>query len=328
MKDPLVSIIILNYNGLNDLKECIDSLYNLSYKNFELILVDNNSQDKSVELIRKNYREVKIIQLDKNYGYSKGNNIGVRQARGKYIVLLNMDTVVDKNWLSELVKVAEQSKNIGIVGSKNYYYDDRTKISFGIGLCNKLGNPKIIGLNKKDNILVNTQTECFFVCGASLLLKRELYEKIELFDPAYFAYYEDVDLCWRAWISSYKVIYAPKSYLYHKIGVSFKDILKKKYWVRKNRLRSILKNYEVKTIVKIMPLVFFEWLMIIFSYLIRRNKLALTYIIIYLKVVFWNIFHIKSLIRNRVLVQAYRKKNDKFLFRLMENLNHIKEKKN
>jgi len=326
MNDPLVSVIVLNYNGLEHLKECFDSLNNLNYKNTEFILIDNNSKDNSVEFIKKNYKKVKIIQLEKNYGFAQGNNIGVSHANGKYIVLLNNDTVVDINWLSELVKVAEQSKYIGIVGSKNYYYNDKTKISFAIGGFDKFGDPKFIGLNEKDNKLLNNQMEVFWICGASLLFRRELYKKINLFDPLYFIYYEDVDFCWRALISGYKVVYAPKSFLYHKIGMAIKDNKIKKYWVRRNKLRTILKNYEIKTIIKILPWIFFQWLLIVLSYLIRRNKLALTYFIIYLKVIFWNIFHVQSLIKNRVLVQAYREKNDNFLFQLMEKLNPLNEK--
>ena len=218
MIEPLVSIVVVNYNGLKDLKLCFDSLYNLNYKNFELIFVDNNSQDNSVDFIRKNYPIVKIIELKKNYGFARGNNIGVAEASGEYIVLLNNDTVVDKNWLTELVKVAEQSNNIGIIGSKNYYYHDKTEIFYAIGTCDKFGNTGNIGHKKRDNVLFNTQMNCFFVCGAALMIKRELYEKINLFDPNYFAYFEDVDLCWRAIISGYDVVYVPKSFIYHKVG--------------------------------------------------------------------------------------------------------------
>lgn len=121
MSEPLVSVVILNYNGLKDLKACYESLHSLNYKNIELIFVDNNSQDGNVEFIRENFNKVKIIRLTKNYGFAKGNNIGVTKSKCKYILLLNNDTVVDRNWVSELVKVAEQSDRIGIIGRKNSF---------------------------------------------------------------------------------------------------------------------------------------------------------------------------------------------------------------
>ncbi|GAI92372.1 unnamed protein product, partial [marine sediment metagenome] len=222
IEEPLVSVIIINYNGLGDLEEFFDSIFNLTYKNVELIIIDNNSQDNSVEIIQKNYPIVKIVELKKNYGFAKGNNLGMPFTKGKYIVLLNMDTVVDKNWLTELVKVAEQSNYIGIIGSKIYYYDNREIIDFAGGSSNIYGKAFHIGMSNKDNEILNKKKTTFYICGASLLIKRELYDKIGLFDPIYFAYFEDVDLCWRAWMIGYKVIFAPKSFLYHKISTSFK----------------------------------------------------------------------------------------------------------
>lgn len=321
MNEPLVSVVVLNYNGLNDLKECLDSLYNLIYKNIELILVDNNSQDESVEFVKKNYNKVKIIQLDKNYGFAQGNNLGIVHTIGDYIVLLNMDTVVDKNWLSELVKVAEKSKKIVIVGSKIYYYDNKKIIDFAGSSCDRYGKTNPIGIKREDSELLNIQTRAFFVCGASLLFKRELYKKINLFDPTYFAYYDDVDFCWRAWISGYEVIYAPKSFIYHKIGRVIKNMWIISYLTERNKFRTLLKNYEIKSLVKILPGYFIKRLKRIYrsknnNTNIPRSRLF----IIYYKSIFWNIIHIRSLIKNRRIVQANRIRKDQFLFQLMKEL--------
>ena len=320
IEEPLVSVIIINYNGFGDLEELFDSLSNLTYKNVELIIVDNNSQDNSVDFIRKNYPIVKIIELKKNYGFAKGNNLGMPFTKGKYIVLLNMDTVVDKNWLTELVKVAEQSNNIGIVGSKNYYYHDKTEIFYAIGTCDKYGNTGNIGNKKRDNVLFDTQMNCFFVCGAALMIKRELYEKINLFDPNYFAYFEDVDLCWRAIISGYDVVYVPKSFIYHKVGQVVKSFYRKRYLLERNKLRTVLKNYELKTLTKIMPKYFMQILSIIFESIFKKQNRSYIIALTYFKVTMWNLIHISSLIRNRIRVQRIRIKDDKFLFVFMENL--------
>ena len=326
MSERLVSIVILNYNGLKDLKECFESLDSMNYKNIELIFVDNNSQDGSVKFVSENYNKVKIIRLKENYGFAKGNNIGVTKSKGEYIILLNNDTVVDKNWGSELVKVAEQSDRIGIIGSKNYFYDDKNEIFYAIGTCDKFGNTQNIGRSKRDNPFLNTLTKCFFVCGASLMIKRELFEKIKLFDPTYFIYYEDVDLCWRAIISGYDVIYAPKSFIYHKVGRVIKDIDRKRFLLERNMLRTMLKNYELRSLVKILPIYFHQKLSIIYKYRFQKNQLSSKLLITLLKVMLWNLFHIKSLIRYRIIVQTNRKRDDKYLFRFMNELNEYVNK--
>jgi len=325
--NPLVSIIILNYNGYADIKECFKSIYNLNYKNFEVILADNNSQDDSVKYVKENYKDVKIIEFDKNYGFAKGNNLAIAYTKGKYIALLNMDTVVDQNWISELVNVAEKSKDIGIVGGKIYQYKNNI-IDFAGSFCDKYGNARHIGILKEDNKLFNKQNKAFYICGASLLLKKELYEKIKLFDPYYFAYYEDVDFCWRAWILGYSVVYVPSSFIYHKVGGVLKDKNKKLYFLERNRLRTILKNYEIKSIFRIFPNYIYIRLEKIFRVRVLKNRFSSQLFIIYLKAFLWNILHIRSLIQNRIFIQSRRKKDDKFLFSLMKELREFANKIN
>ena len=321
MKEPLVSVIILNYKGLNDLKECFDSLNKIMYQNIEIFLVDNNSQDKSVEIIRRRYNKIKILELKNNYGFAKGNNLAMTHVNGKFVVLLNMDTVVDKDWLTELVKVAQSSNKIGIVGSKIYYYDDKKKIDFAGSYTDIYGNITNIGKKKMGCEIYNNQTKAFYICGASLMFKKEVYNKIGLFDPLYFMYYEDVDFCWRAWIYGYDVIYAPKSIIFHKIGHISKDVKIKYYFTEKNRLRTMLKNYELKSLLKILPRYFFLSIRRIFKWnnfipQLRRSDVLITFI----KVIIWNFIHISSIIRIRREIQVDRTRDDKFLFNLIINL--------
>src|SRR3989344_3399710 len=119
------SIIIVNWNGMKFLKNCLDSVYKQTYKNFQVYFVDNGSIDGSSEFVKKNYLKAKIIQLDKNYGFAKPNNIAIKESfkdkEVEYIVCLNNDTIVDKNWLKELVKTARKDKKIGAVGSLALY---------------------------------------------------------------------------------------------------------------------------------------------------------------------------------------------------------------
>ena len=327
MNRPLVSIIVLNYNGRNHLNECFTSLYNINYKNTELILIDNNSTDKSVEFIKEKFKKVKIFKLDRNYGFAQGNNLGLPHTNGKFIVLLNMDTIVDKNWLTELIKVAEQSKKIGIVGGKIYYYDDRKTIDFAGSYTDIYGNIIHIGQKKVGTELYNKQMISFYICGASILFRRELYDKINLFDPFYYMYYEDVDFCWRAWINGYDIIYAPKSIIFHKIKRSANNVKKKYFFTEKNKLRTILKNYELKSLFKILPGYFFLQLRRIFKkkrYIPQLRRFDV--LVINIRVIIWNIIHVYSLIRYRKIIQTNRKRNDKFLFNLIFKLEEIVKK--
>ncbi len=331
MEEPLVSIIIVNYNGYKYLKENLDSLFNLEYKNFEVIFVDNNSQDNSVEFVKENYNKVKIIALDKNYGFAQGNNLAMTKANGKYIILLNPDTCVEKNWLSEIIKVAQVSYKAGIVGCKIFHFDNRDILTFGGSTSDKFGTVSQFGGGLKDKDFFNIQMNAFFITGACLLFKRELYEKIQLFDPTYFMYYEDVDFCWRAWIYGYDVIYSPKPILYH-IRKKFKKKKKIKilnrylFYVERNRLRTILKNYELKNLFKILPIYFLKRLRFIFNTYFSNKKLFYFRFFCLLRAILWNLMHLRSMIKYRKQIQANRKRDDKFIFNLMEDLTNLRKK--
>lgn len=327
MKEPLVSIILSNYNGLVHLKECFDSLSNINYKNVEIIFIDNNSKDRSVEFIRNNYKNVIIIQNKKDYGFSGANNIAASHAKGKHLVLLNIDTIVGKNWLTELVKVAEASDEVGIVVSKQYYYHDRTKINFAGFSSDKYLKHNRIGYNERDHKLYNIQMETFFAAGASVLIKREVYEKIGLFEGIYYAFYEDLDLSWRAWISGYKVIYAPKSFIYHKAGfILGKKNPKKAYLIERNKLRTLLKNYEFKSIQRILPIYFVKRFLLLFRYFSQFSEDFFIKFQAYIKAIMWNLFHVRSLIQNRKFVNSIRIRNDDFIFKLNNKIEHFVKK--
>lgn len=327
IEEPLVSIIIVNYNGYKHLKECFDTLDNLIYNNKEIIFVDNGSIDNSVDFIKEHYKNVKIIKLEKNYGYAIPNNLAAAQARGKYIALLNNDVSVNQFWLSELVKIAESAPTIGIVASKIYYYETPEVINYAGGFFEKFGYSRHICANLKDNEKFNSQRETFFACGAALLIKRTLIDKIGLFDPLYFAYCEDLDLSWRAWIAGYKVIYAPKSFIYHKSSSVLKEFIPRRLFLNeRNRLRTILKNYEIRSLVIVLPIYFKRRLLILkknIFIIINNQNLAIFYFLIYIKTFFWNLYHIHSLIKNRKIIGSYRKIDDKKMFQIFEKTGKI-----
>ncbi len=328
MEEPLVSIIIVNYNGYDYLKENLDSLFNLEYQNFEIIFVDNNSQDNSVEFVKENYAKVKILALDKNYGFAQGNNLAMAKVNGKYIILLNPDTCVEKNWLTEIIKVAQVSHKVGIVGCKMYHFSNRDILGFGGSTSDKFGTVSQFGDRKKDKGFFNIQMKAFFITGACLLFKRELYEKIQLFDPSYFLYYEDVDFCWRAWICGYDVIYSPKPIIYHKADkpIKFEILNRILFYIERNRLRTILKNYELKNLLRILPNYFLKRLRFIFNTYFSNKKLFYFRFFCLLRSILWNLINLRSMIKYRIKIQANRKRDDNFIFNLMEELTNLRKK--
>jgi len=207
-KLPFCSILVLNYNGKKYLKGCFNSLRKINYpKNRrEVVMIDNASVDGSVGFVKKHFPWVKILKLDKNYGFDEGYNKGIAIAKGEYIIILNNDTQVDRNWLIELVKVANTDKKIGICGSKIV---DEKLGDVGEGHINILGIP-----SQKSSDQVK---ECFWISDCSMLIKKEVVKKMgKVYDPMFFIYFEEVDVCWRARLLGYKVVFVPKSILFHK----------------------------------------------------------------------------------------------------------------
>jgi len=271
---PNVAIIILNWNGWKDTKECLESLYQIDYPKYNVILVDNASKDDSIkkikdycmgklkvksdffiynsnnkpikilEFIKEELKNIKtipyefsdlsqnnkliIIKNDKNYGFAEGNNIGIKFALNNlnpdYVLLLNNDTVVNKDFLIELVNIGESKENIGIVGPKTYYYNFESKkniIGFAGGKLNLLkGTSSQIGALEEDKGQYNNPKEVGYVEGSCFLVKRKIFDRVGFLDSRYFAYWEEVDYCMRSLKLGYKSFYAPKSTIWHKGGMS------------------------------------------------------------------------------------------------------------
>lgn len=226
-----VYIIILNWNGWQDTLECLDSLKNISYDNFSIVVVDNGSKDDSVYRIKNHFaqfaiRNSQFIILDSNLGFAGGNNAGIKYAMengADYILLINNDTIVDKNFLGELVEAGEADNKIGLAGPKIYYYSEPNRIWFAGGKINWLKNSgKHRGLDEIDAGQYDKARKVDYLTGCSLLIKREVIEKIGGLSNDYFLYYEDTDFCLRAKSAGYKCLYVPSAEIYHKVSRSTK----------------------------------------------------------------------------------------------------------
>lgn len=312
---PFVSIITVNYNGKKHLKNFFEYLNKINYPNnkYEVIFADNASIDDSVEYVINNFPEVTVIKFNKNYGFAEGNNKTIEYARGEYIALINNDTEVDKEWLMELVKSA-MNHGDGIYGS-TMFLDQKETIMYAGGKMAIWGKPIWSGAFQKYKEYIEYETPklTFYADGAGMLMKKDLFLKLGGFDERYFAYSEDYDLSWRAWLYGLKVIHVPKSKYYHKIGGTLGS--RSPFYVYlqwKNELRNIIKNAEILNMFK---LLFFHFMYSIgayfFIYLKEGDFLIFTQIIkAYLSI----IPEIRTLLKQRKDIQKERKIKDEYFY--------------
>jgi len=256
-----VSIIILNWNGEKLLQECLDSVYKNNLQNTEIILVDNASTDNSIGLVKQNFPEIKIIRNKKNYGYAKGNNIGIKNARGKYIVILNNDVIVEEDWLEKLVNAADTNDSTGIFGSRQMFYHNRDKVDSIGGFLKKDGPHNINNSTPWTN--PDKNREVFSVAGAAMLLKRKMLQEVGLFDPMYFLYYEDFDLCWRARLLGWKCYYVSSAVIYHHRGASTSRTGKHMFYGERNRWWTLIKNFSTKSLIKFLPYILYRQILVL-----------------------------------------------------------------
>lgn len=315
MKKGLVSVIIINWNGVGHLKKCLPSLIKQNYKNFELILVDNASKDDSVVFVKKIFPAAKIIINPKNLGFSEANNVGYRVAKGDYVLFLNNDTEVTTNFLTELITNIRDDKSIGGAQSKILFMEKRTTLDSVGAFLTYSGFLYHYGAIKKDSRKYGHKIFLYSAKGACMIFKRSVLKRIEvegnIFDPKYFAYFEETDLCHRVWLAGYKIMYIPSSVIYHKVGGTSTKMVNSfiQFHSFKNRIRSHIKNLGTLNLLIILPVHLLVCEFNAFAFIIKRNfnvSFAIQ------KAIFWNILNISETLSMRRIVQRkIRKVNDK-----------------
>jgi GT2 family glycosyltransferase len=271
---PKVSIVILNWNGLSDTLECLESLKAVAYANFEVLVIDNGSKGNDAEVIKENFGDfVFEIEEKKNLGFAGGCNVGIRWALhsgAKYVLLLNNDTVVDPDFLTELVNVGQSDMQIGIVGSKVYSYGQPERNYTAGGRVNFwTGNTPLVRRTAADDRLFDNVEEVDFVSGCALLIKEQAIRRIGLLCEMYFAYYEETDWCARAKKAGFKVVYVPKSRIWHKTRTKLSELTM--YFMTRNRFLFVKRNSSGVQLVVFN--IFFFATDLIFQ---MKNKLFLT----------------------------------------------------
>lgn len=319
----LVSIIIVNYNGKKYLKQCLRSVLEQNYPNFEIIFVDDASTDGSIELLKKTFSNdyrVKIIQNSKTFGPAQTRNIGVKAAKGKYIVFLDNDTEVTPNWLNHLVTTMENDPTIGIAQSTLLNVEDSTKIQHsGLFMIDYCGWTWKSNRDIPYKHLIKNQTNStiiFAAATAAMIIRHNTLNEVGPFDPKFFIYFEDTDLSWRVWLKGYKIVSIPKSVVYHKEAGSVEYKTKAsaftEYNYDKNCLRMITKNYSLKYTLKFLPT---TCVCLFAKALIQMKKTKTGSMIGLIKAFIWNILESKDTIQERAKIQKLRKVSDKYIIK-------------
>lgn len=238
------SIIIVNWNGLKHLPECLDSLASQSCRDFEVVVVDNGSVDGSVAYL-KGRPEVKLVELPENTGFAAGNNAGLAAASGRYIVTLNNDTRADKEWLERLLAVADVHPRAGMVASRILSHHEPDRIdSLGISVCRDGMSRGAFRGRRFSGETVPEVAEILLPSACVALYRREMIDETGFFDPDFFAYCEDTDLGLRGRLAGWGALLARDAVVYHKYSMTsgaFSPL--KLYLVERNHYFAAVKNF-------------------------------------------------------------------------------------
>lgn len=315
MSTRKVSIIIPNYNGKHYLDFCLRSVLETDYPNLEVLVVDNGSTDGSVEYVISNFSKdtrVKVIVLDKNYGYPAANNIGAKQANGKYLVFLNNDTKVDKGWLKELVQVFELDRSVGMAQGKVLLMRNPRRISNVGHYIDKLGFTYDRGRFEKDEGQYDHITQ-IAVTGVAAIIRREVFEKLSGFDSSFFLQLEDSDLSWRVQLYGLRTILVPQAIIYHVDGGTLykRDLAwRLPFWIR-NQFFMLVKNYSLtNTVLHCVVLTIIYSSLALFFLLRNKGRVSISII----KGMVHFIRKFKTAWKKRFYVQYIRRVSDRFLF--------------
>lgn len=306
---PKVAVLVLNYNGKHFLKVCLESLRKQTYKNYDVYVIDNGSTDGSVEYVKEHFSWVEVIDLKRNLGFAKGYNEAIKMVDADFVALLNNDTRADENWLNELVNELAGDKSIIAAGSKILLYDNPDLINHAGAKITPIGGAVDTGLYDLDRKKYNIKRLVGTVCGAAMLVRKNLFLKIGGFDEDFFAYFEESDFCWRAWLQGFKIAYVPDSVIHHVLAGSWSQGSSaiRIFLGERNRLLTILKNFEVRNVVKALIMsIGFDFVM--FYVLLKlKNYQGVKAI---LKGNYWILRNFRKILNKRRCVQKNRKVSD------------------
>jgi GT2 family glycosyltransferase len=251
---PVIAVVILNWNGYQDTIECLRSLSNVKYGNLQIIVVDNGSDNEDYLKLQTEFPEINLVLSKENLGFTGGNNLGIEFAmknKPDYFLLLNNDTTVESDFIDYLLEIFNKHKNVGIAAPKINYYHEPKKIWTEGGKISRFRGSGFAYSERYDKGIETEYRNVTFVSGCCMLIKREVLDKIGLFDINYFLYVEDTDLCKRTLDAGFKIYVAYRSKIYHKVSNSTNKDLSglPLYYVTRNRLYFSKKNYSKTNLI-------------------------------------------------------------------------------
>lgn len=313
----MISVIIVNYNGYDVIQDCLQALERQTFKEFEIVIVDNGSTDNSLDYLNRyksnssSVRPIKLATLSQNLGFSGGNIEGLRHAEGEFIALLNNDTEPHERWLEELVKEIGSISDIGICASMLIEHGSEVVDSAGDGFSAALkGFKRGEGRNK---VHFNTQELVFGACAGAALYKREMLNEIGFLDDDFFLIYEDTDLNFRAQLAGWKVLYVPTAVVYHKVRstIGVMSDTATYYSIRNSELVKF-KSVPAIILLRCLPELIISTITEFFYFAVKHKKTGL-----YFKAKIDAFKMFPQMLRKRKEVMKTRKVSDKYLLSIM-----------
>jgi len=317
--DAIVSVIIPHYNNSKILIECISSLYKSTFKKIEIIVIDNASTDSSYNDIITFSSDVIVKKSDINLGYAGGCNLGAQIAKGKYLLFLNNDTIMNKNCIEILVNILEKKSKISSVQPKILNINKKSYFDYAGasgGFIDYMVFPftrgRIFNSIEKDQGQYESPMKIFWASGAGFLTRKDIFKKVEGFDSNLFSHMEEIDYHWKCYLSNYEVWVEPKAKLYHHGGKTLPmNSPKKTYYNHRNSMILLLSNYSL------INSVFFFLLRLPLEFISSIKELAtfrFKHFINHYVALLWILFHPKIIIQRRSLIKKNRCINDTELF--------------
>lgn len=274
-----VAIVILNWNGRKFLEQFLPSVVKSSYADKEIIIADNASTDDSINFIKQNYPEIKIICLQKNYGFARGYNEALKHVQSKYYILLNSDVEVTPDWIEPIVELMENNKSVAACQPKVLSYNDKDMFEYagaGGGWIDYLGYPfargRVFDFLEKDDHQYDDEEEIFWASGAALFLRADIFHQVNGFDNYFFAHMEEIDLCWRLQLAGYNVHVYPKAIVYHVGGGTLPKGNSRKVFLNfRNNLIMLAKNLPANQSFWKIPFRFVLDILSAFKFLLAGN---------------------------------------------------------
>lgn len=305
---PEISYIVVSFNSEKYIAKCLISILNQSKTNYEIIVIDNNSQDNTISIIKEfcsKNKQIKLIKNDINVGYGSAISEATEHSEGEFLAILNADTVLDKLWTDKLLDTFRSDEKIMSTSGTVYFPNGELQSSGG--MMDKYG--AVVQRESKTFYSRKIPSSTFFYNdGSSFMVRRKIFQEIT-FDPRLFLYYEDVDLSWKLKMLNYKVEHISTAISYHDVGHSYSDMtLSKFYYVARNRIYICQKNYSLKNIVCRIPIMLF---LIFFSSIFYDiSKKPKGYTKNFFKAILWNVTNFEFMIKERKKIRSVNKISD------------------